>query len=84
MSKSARPLLLPMALAAGCLLPPPLCAQDQPLVKADGTVFTCARAEDCPRPTNVVVCTSTIDQVNDCVACERTVCVRYSRGECSR
>lgn len=69
------------ASACGVFLPP-VCSSSQPLTRDDAGTFTCIRSEDCPRPTNVLVCTSTEDQARDCVACVDTKCLRFTRGAC--
>ncbi|MBI3184482.1 MAG: hypothetical protein HYZ28_20290 [Myxococcales bacterium] len=53
-------------------------AREEPVLRADGGVVSCIRAEDCPRPSGVFVCTTTGPQETDCVKCEQTACVRVS------
>ncbi|MBX7099915.1 MAG: hypothetical protein K1X89_19520 [Myxococcaceae bacterium] len=77
----AASLLLFASTACGGLLAP-VCTTSEPLLRDDAGVFTCVRAEDCPRPTNVLICTSTEDQARDCVLCSETRCLRFTRGAC--
>ena len=37
----------------------PLCREDSPLSQPDGGNYFCTRPEDCPRPSNVLVCATT-------------------------
>lgn len=67
---------------AGCQLGGQVCTRQSPVLRLDGGTFSCVNADDCPRPSNTLVCTSTSDYVNDCVSCENTSCVRFSRTDC--
>ncbi len=66
---------------AGCHLGP-VCTRQSPVTRPDGGTFPCVTGDDCPRPSNTLVCTSTSDYVNDCVSCENTSCVRFTRTDC--
>lgn len=52
------------------------------VASADGGQYRCVRAEDCPRTSNVFVCTESGLVENECVSCEDTVCVRHIPEPC--
>ena len=71
---------MPLALLVlGCAA---VCPEKQPLLGLDGGPQVCTRNTDCPRPSNILVCSSTDDQQRDCVACIDTQCVRWVPKEC--
>ena len=49
----------------------------KPVIGFDGGVASCVQATDCPRPSNMLVCGSTLDATYHCVGCESLKCVRY-------
>lgn len=60
----------------------PVCPEPEPILLLDGGTAVCLRAESCPRPSDLFVCTTTGDIANVCVACQNTQCVRLSPGVC--
>lgn len=65
----------------GCAPATPCSAQSN-VVRLDGGVFACFRAEDCPRPASAFVCTSTDDLQQNCIACVKSECVQYTPVAC--
>ena len=72
---------LALLLLAGCHIGP-VCTSSEPVTRPDGGVFACVNSDDCPLPSNTLVCASTSDYVNDCVSCQNTSCVRFTRTDC--
>lgn len=66
------------ALAAYSCAPPRVCDETREDVRSsDGGIWRCARAEDCPRRANSVVCeTDALPEV-ECVNCEANTCLRH-------
>ncbi len=58
------------------------CPSVEPLNSAGGDQLRCIVSTDCPRPSNVLVCAQGNDMLQDCVACERSVCVRFRPKAC--
>ena len=61
---------------------PSVCPEEEPLLGPDGGVLPCVQSTDCPRPSNVLVCTNSDDKLRDCVGCVDTRCLRYRPREC--
>ena len=59
-----------------------VCSAPDPILAGDGGIYRCAKAEDCPRPGNILICTNTDDHARDCVDCINTRCDRFSRTVC--
>ena len=70
-----------LLLLAGCHLGP-VCTTSEALTRPDGGTFACVKSDDCPLPSNTLVCASTSDYVSDCVSCQNTSCVRFTRSDC--
>ena len=74
--------LLAFALAAlGCGTTS-VCPREEPVAGADGGVVRCLVNIDCPRPSNVLVCTNTVDRFKGCVDCVATECIYFRPGPC--
>jgi hypothetical protein len=58
-----------------------ICPKSEPL-GIDGGSARCIAAIDCPRPSNVLVCSNTIDHFKGCVDCVATECVYFRPGPC--
>jgi hypothetical protein len=71
-----------MAPLALCSCFGPLCDTSTPISMLDGGTAVCLKAEDCPRPGDVFVCTTTADISTKCVACENTLCVTITQEAC--
>ena len=69
-----------LLLLTGCFAP--VCPEPNPILQLDGGTAVCLKAEDCPRPSSLFVCTTTGDVANECVACQNTQCVRLVPGVC--
>lgn len=69
-------------LLGGCLVLGPVCSAPTGILASDGGSYRCAKAEDCPRPGNILICTNTDDHARDCVDCIDTRCERFSRTVC--
>ncbi len=76
-----RPALAALAclLACGCIN---VCPVQEALNGVDGGQLSCVIATDCPRPSNVLVCSSTEDELRDCIGCVDAKCVRYRPKAC--
>lgn len=73
------PFLTLALFGAGCAVPCP----SQPVSGADGGTARCVRATDCPAPSSVLLCTSDMDRLRGCIACEDNACVQYApTGTC--
>jgi hypothetical protein len=59
-----------------------VCPEAVPLLSADGGARSCVLATDCPRPSNVLVCSNSEDELRDCVGCVDTNCVRFRPLSC--
>lgn len=70
-----------LLLLTGCHLGP-VCTTSEALNRPDGGTFACVKNDDCPLPSNTLVCQSTSDYVSDCVSCQNTSCVRFTRSDC--
>jgi hypothetical protein len=73
-------LLFSAVLSSACF--PPLCEVSTPIAKLDGGTAVCLKAEDCPRPSDVFVCTTTADISSKCVNCLSTMCVTVTQETC--
>ncbi len=71
-----------VALTAWGCSPALHCTTTTTVVRLDGGVFSCFRAEDCPRPASAFVCTNTADLQQDCIACEKSECLQYTPVAC--
>jgi hypothetical protein len=69
-------------LLSGCQLLPSVCTEPTAILGNDGGVHECTKAENCPLPGNILICTNTDDYARDCVDCINTHCQRFSRTEC--
>lgn len=68
---------LSLVALGACSGEPLLCGtRVDPVRRIDGGVFECVKAEDCPRPSNVLVCVTDTSSGRDCVACVAAQCVR--------
>ena len=68
---------------AACGALPNVCgSKDEPELRLDGGVFSCLKAEDCPRPSNVFVCVTDAVAEKACVNCKQTECVRTVPVKC--
>lgn len=59
------------------------CPAPLPLTGPQGEVLRCTRPEDCPRPANVLVCTTVppeVEEEDPCVRCLESRCV--TEGVC--
>lgn len=72
-------LLLSAVLGLGCGR---LCPRAEPVAGLDGGVSACVQNTDCPRPSSVLVCGQTEDQLRDCIACTDGQCTRYRPEVC--
>lgn len=59
-----------------------VCPFEETLPGPDGGQLSCVLATDCPRPSNVLVCSNTDDELRDCVGCLDARCVRYRPKAC--
>jgi hypothetical protein len=71
--------LLAVVVLTGCAS---VCPQESTLTGADGGALFCVLGTDCPRPSNVLVCGATEDQLRGCVGCKSGSCVRYTPQAC--
>jgi hypothetical protein len=72
-----------LATFGGCADPAGTCGVEvQPVTRLDGGMFACIKAEDCPRPSNVLVCVTREPEGEGCVSCEETRCIRQTPKEC--
>jgi hypothetical protein len=61
---------------------PSVCPEETALLAPDGGPLTCVQSTDCPRPSNVLVCTNSDDKLRDCVGCVDTLCKRFIPRDC--
>lgn len=59
-----------------------ICPKPEALTGADGGATRCLVSVDCPRQSNLLVCSSTLDHFSGCIDCLATECVRYRPGPC--
>ncbi len=52
------------------------------ITRADGSVYRCVTAEDCPRTSRVNVCVTDVSPVAECVQCEDTRCILVTPEAC--
>ena len=73
-----------MAGLAGCgTLPPEECASKQlPVTDAQGDVYRCTAAEDCPRSSGVSLCVTDTGSQAPCIRCLDTQCVTITPESC--
>lgn len=73
-----------MAGLAGCGTPPPEeCTSKQlPVTDAQGAVYRCTAAEDCPRSSRVPLCVTDSGAQQDCIRCLDTRCVTITPETC--
>ena len=72
-----------LASLAGC--EPFLPAEEpcrRPVMNEQGEVYRCIAVEDCPRPSNVLLCVSDTGVRAECLRCDDTQCVRISPEAC--
>jgi hypothetical protein len=77
---TCRFLVLPALISTACFAP--LCEVSTPIASVDGGTAVCLKAEDCPRPSDVFVCTTTVDISSKCVNCLSTMCVTVTQEPC--
>ena len=73
--------LLTAFLAAGCGTTN-VCPTQETLLAYDGGTARCLAPVDCPRNSNVLVCSNTTDHFKGCVDCIATECIRFRPGPC--
>jgi hypothetical protein len=54
----------------------------EPVLNAQGAEYRCAASEDCPRPSGVPLCVSDTGNLEECIRCFETRCVRVSPEAC--
>jgi len=84
---STRTGALILAAAAGLVgcnsLPLEECASQQvPVMDAQGGVYRCTAAEDCPRSSRVSLCVTDTGSSEECIRCLDTRCVRTTPEAC--
>lgn len=52
------------------------------LLNAQGAEYRCTASEDCPRPSGVSLCVSDIGNLEECIRCSETKCVRIPPEAC--
>jgi hypothetical protein len=69
---------------AGCGIPPPEeCASKQePVMNAEGGIYRCTAAEDCPRSSRVSLCIADTGGQEACIRCLDTRCVTITPESC--
>ncbi|HEX5752556.1 MAG TPA: hypothetical protein VFZ09_40500 [Archangium sp.] len=69
---------------AGCGIPPPeACVQEPtPVLDAQGDVFRCIAAEDCPRSSRISLCVDDAGGDVACIRCLETRCVTIAPETC--
>ena len=59
-----------------------VCPKPENLLGSDAGTARCIAPVDCPRPSNVLVCSNTVDHFKGCVDCVGTECVYFRPGPC--
>jgi hypothetical protein len=58
-------------------------SRQESLGTADGGVYRCTTAEDCPRSSRVSVCVTDVSPQQECVKCEGTECTKVIPESCN-
>ncbi len=81
--RTLAPAVFLLATVAGC--GPFLPAEERcerKVTNEQGEVYRCIAVEDCPRPSNVLLCVADTDTRPECMRCLDTECVRISPEAC--